>query len=270
MAYNLNKDVVVYGIGHGLIRDTITGKVLYFDKGQKLTVEHNTTSEDLYGGDSLVAIYTYATQSESTVKLTNATFKPAQLGFMISSKTSRTGIKAQEIVKITKTDTKLAAVELTGVNVLLVADGNDESVEFTSTGTPAETGIDISATGEVKFGATAPEGEYTVVYEYDADGVQTAVLADTLPNPCEIFATFYPEDLDGNKQQMNIYIPYARCDGNVTFETARDSAQTPELTFKILKKKDKAQAMVFTLSERKTASTKDDETTGGKDDPDAP
>lgn len=249
MAYDMSKDIIIKGIGSGLIRDKITGKVLYWNKGQNLSVEHSTTSEDVYGGDSLLPIYTYATQSETTITFTNATFLPEQLGFMVSSELSTANIKSQDVTTLTKASKKVSTKVLTGVKVLVAVGPDGSPVEVSSSGTAPEEGINVSATGEVTFGASALEGNYRIVYEYDAVGVQTAVLADTLPNPVEVFATFYPEDLDGVKQQMNIYIPHARCDGNVTFETARDSAGTPELTFKVLGQRDKEQVMVITIAD---------------------
>lgn len=249
MAYDMNKDIVIKGIGKGLIRDKITGKVLSWDKGQNLSVEHSTTSEDVYGGDSLLPIYTYATQSETTITFTNATFIPKQLGFMVSSDVSTNNVKSQDIVSLTKASKKISTKNITGVKVLVAIGPDGSPVEVSSTGTAPAEGLNISATGDVTFGATALEGDYRIVYEYDAIGIQTAVLSDTLPNPVEVFATFYPEDLDGVKQQMNIYIPHARCDGNVTFETARDSAGTPELTFKVLRQRDKEQAMIITVAD---------------------
>lgn len=56
-----NKDIILKGIGKGFIRNKITGAVLSWDKGQTLNIELSTSSEDVYGGDSLSPIYTYAT-----------------------------------------------------------------------------------------------------------------------------------------------------------------------------------------------------------------
>ena len=203
----------------------------------------------------MLPIYTYATQSETTITFTNATFIPKQLGFMVSSDVSTNNVKSQDIVSLTKASKKISTKNITGVKVLVAIGPDGSPVEVSSTGTAPAEGLNISATGDVTFGATALEGDYRIVYEYDAIGIQTAVLSDTLPNPVEVFATFYPEDLDGVKQQMNIYIPHARCDGNVTFETARDSAGTPELTFKVLRQRDKEQAMIITVADSPKEAT---------------
>lgn len=251
---NNNKDLILHGIGKGIIRDTSTGKVLSWDKGQTLNIQLNTSSEDVYGGDSLFPIFTYATQTESTITFTNATFKPNQLGFMLSSNTTDTGVRSKEFVDITKSSTKLSEAELTNVTVLIVTDPDGNVMEFTQTGTAQSNKIDISTTGEIKFGDSTKEGTYNVLYEYDSNGIQTTVLANSLPNPVEVHIIFYPEDIDGNKKVMNIDIPYARCDGNVTFETGRDSATTPELVFKVLKKQDLAQTMTVTVSDAPTVA----------------
>lgn len=248
------KDIIVKGIGSGMIENLLTGDVLFWDKGQTLNVELSTDSEDVYGGDSLSPIYTYATQTEGTVTFTNATFKADQLAYMLKSEVSTTAIKAQNIVDITKSSTKLSESALTNVVPVMVIGPDGRKVEVTSTGSPTADQVDISNTGEVSFGESAPEGTYKVLYEYDASGTQTVVLANSLPDPVAVHIVFYPEDLNGNKKVMNIDIPYARCDGNVTFETGRDSAATPELAFKILKKEDLDYTMKVTVSDMPTAA----------------
>lgn len=249
-----NKDIILKGIGKGFIRNKITGAVLSWDKGQTLNIELSTSSEDVYGGDSLSPIYTYATQTEATVTFTNATLKANQLAFMLKSDLVNTAVKAQEIVDITKSTEKLSTADLTSVKPLFVIGPDGETVAFTQTGSPTGTQVDISETGTVTFGESAVEGTYKVVYEYDANGTQTIILADSLPDPVEVHIVFYPEDLQGNKKVMNIDIPHARCDGNVTLETGRDSAATPELVFKVLKQEDLDYTMKITVSDMPRAA----------------
>ena len=254
MATNKSKDIILKGIGKGIIKDKITGKVLSWDKGQTLNLQYNTSSEDVYGGDSLSPIYTYATQTEATVTFTNATFQAQQLAFMLSSTTSDAGVRGKDFITITKASSKLSKAELTNVTVLLVIGPDGKEIEFTQTGTAQSNQIDISTTGEIKFGDSTVDGTYNVFYEYDSTGMETVILADSLPNPVEVHIVFYPEDVDGNKKVMNIDIPYARCDGNVTFETGRDSAATPELVFKVLKQQDLNYTMKITVSDMPAAA----------------
>lgn len=173
---------------------------------------------------------------------------------MLKSDLVNTAVKAQEIVDITKSTEKLSTADLTSVKPLFVIGPDGETVEFTQTGSPTGTQVDISETGTVTFGESAVEGTYKVVYEYDANGTQTIVLADSLPDPVEVHIVFYPEDLQGNKKVMNIDIPHARCDGNVTLETGRDSAATPELVFKVLKQEDLDYTMKITVSDMPRAA----------------
>lgn len=252
--FNANDNIIFRGVGNSVIRDKTTGKILVIDKSQKLSVNHQTDKEEVFGGDSLSPIYTFAKQSTTEVTLTNATFKANQLQMMVSSKVTTEGVQARKLVKITKSSAKLGE-NLTNVKVILAL-FNGEPIEVTQTGTTAPAnGIDISPTGEIKFGTSTEDGTYQIMYMVDAEGVKTVVLGDSLPNFCEVYLNFESESINGIKYQINIYIPHARCDGNVTIESSRDSASTPEIKYTAIKEEGREGVMEVTI-------TKADENTG--------
>ena len=245
---NNTKDIVMHGIGKGIMIDTVTKKAVLFDKAQELTVELNTDTEEVFGGDSIYAIYTYATKSECTFKLKNAVFNPAQLALIASTDIKTTGIKSTDFAKVTKTDTTIGK-NLTGVKVHAVFDPSGDNIEFvTGTSAPAK-GVAITETGAIKFSTESVDGEYTIAYEHDTTGTSTMILGDKLANPVEIYHTFYPEQLDGTRKVLTFHIPKARCDGSVTIDTARDSAAAPELTFKALKDEGADDIMTMTVAD---------------------
>lgn len=232
--FSANDNLILKGVGNGFIVNKKTGEVAFFDKSQKININHQTDSEDVFGGDSLSPIYTYAKQSTTEITMTNATFKASQLQILLSSKTIKDGVKATKSAKFTKQSAKLGGDNLTGVEpILATCDGVPVKVK---SGDSADTdGIAISTTGEVTFGASAKEGEYLVLYKVDSEGMKTIVLGDSLPDFCEVYLNFTSESINGTKYLINVHFPHARCDGNVTLETARDSASTPEIKFKAIK-----------------------------------
>lgn len=245
--FNTNDNIVLKGVGTSLIKDKTTGKVLIIDKSQKLSVNHQTDKEDVFGGDGLSPIYTFAKQSTTEITLTNATFKASQLQMMSSSKVTTEGVQARKLVEITKNTTKLGD-NLTNVKVVLAL-FNGEPIEVTQTGTTApENGVDISTTGEIKFGVSTKDGSYHIMYMVDAEGVKTVVLGDSLPNFCEVYLNFESESIKGMRYLINIYIPHARCDGNITIESSRDSASTPEIKYTALKEEGKEGVMEVTIT----------------------
>ena len=250
MAYNANKDVVLKGIGKFIARGRNSKKTLFVDKGQKMQMEFQTDSEELYGGDNLAPIYTYATKNTTKFTFTNATFKISQIGLLTASTQTKVGVSGRRIVTITK-DTKTLGVALTNVKPAYAMDcdtGEDVPVSAGGADAPAN-GIAVTAEGAVSFGAGVTGTKFVLGYDVDLDGVQIVVIADSLAEPVELDIEFTPDDLKSTKQVMLIHVPQARCDGNLTIETARDSASTPEIVFQTLKDDDEKGLMTITLAQ---------------------
>ena len=93
------------------------------------------------------------------------------------------------------------------------------------------------------------EGEYIVVYSYDATGVQVLALNNDLAEPVKMYIVFEPDTLKGEKKRLCIEVYKAIADGNLTIETARDSASTPEIKFKTMRDETKEGLMKITLTD---------------------
>ena len=233
--FNSNDNMILKGVGNGFVINKTTGQVAYFDKSQKININHQTDSEDVFGGDSLSPIYTYAKQSTTEITMTNATFKASQLQMLLSSKVTSEGVKATKSVTVNKKSTELGSDSMTGVVPILVT-LNGKPIKVSNKGSEPEADtVDISTTGEIKWGSSTAEGEYLVLYKVDSEGMNTVVLGDSLPDFCEVYLNFTSESINGVKYLVNVHFPHARCDGNVTIETARDTASTPEIKFKAIK-----------------------------------
>lgn len=245
---NKNKDIVLKGIGRFYAIGLNSGKSFYSDKGQKMTMTINTENSELYGGDSKDPIYVYATKCTTEFSFTNAVFKMSQLGLLTDSIITEEAVQGLNIAKINKT-TETLGEHLTNVKVTSASfeDGSPISVKEGSSAD--ESGIAVSTDGAITFGASTKEGEYVVLYSYDATGVQVVALNNDLAEPVKMYIVFEPDTLDGEKKRLSIEVYKAIADGNLTIETARDSASTPELKFKTVRDETKDGVMKITLTD---------------------
>lgn len=232
----LNTPVLLHGIGKGVLK-TVQGKILEFTTAQSMKLNVTTSSEDVYGGDSLFPLYTYLTQKEGTVEITNADFKLSQVDIAQGTKTSTTGNKRNYMVKITKVSAKLTddTVPVTGVEVIAMVGPDGKSVPVATDA--GDDVVAISETGAITVGTnvTLDEGEYNVWFRADSSAsVAAEMLKNAMPEVSEFTWMFTTEDADGNKYQIDIYARRVRANGELAIETARDSASTPTLTVKIL------------------------------------
>lgn len=247
-AVNKNKDVVLKGIGKFYAVGLNTGRSFYSDKGQKMTMTINTESSELYGGDGKDPIYVYATKCTTEFSFTNAVFKMSQLGILMDSIITEEAVQGTNIAKITKT-TKSLGEHLTNVKVKSASFEDGSTIGVKEGSSADESGIAVSTDGAVTFGASTKEGEYIVVYSYDATGVQVLALNNDLAEPVKMYIVFEPDTLKGEKKRLCIEVYKAIADGNLTIETARDSASTPEIKFKTMRDETKEGLMKITLTD---------------------
>lgn len=64
-----------------------------------------------------------------------------------------------------------------------------------------------------------------------------------------MYIVFEPDTLKGEKKRLCIEVYKAIADGNLTIETARDSASTPEIKFKTMRDETKEGLMKITLTD---------------------
>lgn len=247
-AVNKNKDIVLKGIGKFYAVGLNTGRSFYSDKGQKMTMTINTESSELYGGDGKAPIYVYATKCTTEFSFTNAVFKMSQLGILMDSIINEEAVQGTNIAKITKTTESLGE-HLTNVKVKSASFEDGSTIGVKEGSSADESGIAVSTEGAVTFGASTKEGEYIVVYSYDATGVQVLALNNDLAEPVKMYIVFEPDTLKGEKKRLCIEVYKAITDGNLTIETARDSASTPEIKFKTMRDETQEGLMKITLTD---------------------
>ena len=232
----LNTPVLLHGIGSGVFK-TVSGKVMECTTSQSMKLDVTTSTEDVYGGDGLFPLYTYISQKEGTIEITNADFKLSQLEISQKVDTKVTNNKRSYRTLITKNSTSIvgSGVSVTGVEVIAVIAPDGSNVEVVTDA--ADDKIAISTTGEITVGSgvTMMDGEYSVWFKADeASAVSAEMLKNAMPEVASFNWMFTTEDASGNKYQIDIYARRVRANGEFSIETARDSATTPTLTVKIL------------------------------------
>lgn len=247
-AINQNTDLILKGIGKFVAVGLNSGKTFYCDKGQKMTMTSTAEQQEVFGGDSKEAIYRFLTKCDTEFTFTNSTFKMSQLGLLTDSIVSQEGVKGQNIVKIDKTTESLGE-HLTNVKVKCAIFEDGSAIAVKEGSSADESGIAVSTDGAVTFGASTKEGEYVIVFEYDATGVQVLSLNKDLPEPVKLYIVFEPDTLKSEHKRLSIEVYKAVGDGNLTIETARDSASTPEMKFKTMKEEGREDVMKITLTD---------------------
>lgn len=219
-----NKGILLHGIGKGVLQ-TVSGKVLEMTTSQSMSMQVTATTEDVYGGDSLFPIYSYLSQKEGTIEITEAEFKLSQLSIAQGTEVSASGNKRVSRVLVTNSDTTLPGGTYTGVEVITVVAPDGTSTDK----------VTVSDTGGLTFESGAQTGEHAVWFKYtDTNAVKAEMLKNAMPEVASFNWLFTTEDQEGNKYQVDLYARRVRCSGEFNVETTRDSASTPTLSIKIL------------------------------------
>lgn len=230
-----NQPLLLHGIGKGVFK-TVTGKVLEITNGQSMNINVTASSEDVYGGDGLFPLYTYLTQKEGTIEITQADFKLSQVAVAQGTENIATGNKKLQRVLITKDATKLSeSVAYTGVEVTAMIAPDGSNVEVATEA--ANDKVSITDAGAVEFGTdfVAQEGEYSVWFlAEETNAVMAKMLKDAMPEVASFNWMFETVDANGDKYQIDIFARRVRANGEFSIETGRDTASTPTLSVKIL------------------------------------
>ena len=231
----VNTPVLLHGIGSGVFK-TVSGKILEVNHAQTMKFDVTSTSEDVFGGDSLFPIYTYLTKKEGTIEIDAADFSVAQLNIAQQTTNKTTGAKRLHNARITKSATKLVdGATFTGVEVVSMSAPDGTAVTVATTA--ADGVISVTDAGVVAFGASAmaQDGEYSVWFRADeANALEAAMLKSAMPEVAEFNWKFTTIDSEGNKYQIDVKAKRTRSDGKFSLETGRDKATVPKLTVKIL------------------------------------
>ena len=229
----MNKELVFHSIGKGYL-ETVTDKFFEIIYGQKMKFDVKATLVDVEGGDSLFPIYTFISKKEGTIEIDMATFSLGQSGIGQKVEYTSTGNLKNNRVLATLATTSLGT-SLTGVTDVkcIAADGTKLAVS--STGTPATAGIDVSATGEVEWGATVPAGEYVIWFKsISATATKAGFLKNEMPEVASFSWMLPAEELDGSVYQVDVFAKRVRADGSFTLDASKSTAMVPKLSLKIL------------------------------------
>lgn len=232
--FNLDKQLVLKGIGKGFFQ-TVTDKITEVTYGQNLKFDVKATMTDVEGGDGMFPIYTFIAKKEGTIEVDSATFSFAQTSISQTMTITKTNVKRNIRVVLTKSDTTLGE-NLTGVSNVMCISPTGDKVEIAATADAVGTDkVFVAATGGVTYGTSLEAGEYTFWAKVDAtDAAEAILLKDAMPEVASFTWMITTEDLEGNKYQIDIYAKRVRADGGLTFDTSRDKANVSKLTVKIL------------------------------------
>lgn len=240
MAFNLAQDVILKGVGSGLLT-SVNGTMLEVLEGQNFKSDITSTLVDVEGGDGLFPIYTFISKKEGTVEIDSATFSLAQAPILQPAKiTNDATVLRNRRFLITKTSTNLSSTEtltgVTNVSILSHIDGSVVTCAQTVPATPDPDTIYVTATGAVTFGSGVPAGEYAVWCQVPAvNGASAEFLKDKMPDVCSVnWMIPVVEDTAGNKYQFDFYARRMRPDGKMSYDTSKGKAAVPKMTFKIL------------------------------------
>lgn len=243
------KPFVIHGAGQGRIISVADGSVLLrLDKLTEMRLSAELTTEDVFGGDGLVAFESFATEYGATVTLTNARFTPDM--FRVQSGATVTEAQPAEIWVFDEGVVIPAADEGDTVTVDLKHKesyvAGSITVRYKDTGealteaaaAPSKAGEYSIAAGVLTFfvGANGDKGR-GVVYDYqytDANTTEAVLKADPKLVPVKIIHTgkYLRNDNSYGGLQTEIYL--ARYMGAFEIVQGQRTASTHAMTFRVL------------------------------------
>lgn len=233
MAINLNRPVLVKGIGKGYFK-TRTGDIVEILSGQSMKLDVQAEMAEQYGGDALFPKYTYIVKKTGKVDITVADFSLSQLQLSQTvNLDTTTATRMQRVVK-TPADTSLGT-GLTGVTNIVCMKADGTPVAVSTATTPAATEVKVTNTGTITWGSGLTAGNFTFYFaSINTAAARVAMAKDAMPGVCEFNWMIVTEDEDGVKYQIDLYAKRVRGDGKFTLDFARDKASVPALGVTIL------------------------------------
>ena len=237
-----NTQVVLHGIGSGMLINVSDKSVVPIDKATDFSAEISVSSEKVFGGDSLFPILTFIKEKGGKLTITNAVFslgmlKSTQAAALTTAGSSKklvketitvaTGTAAQVTstsgVSTTVGDTVAYKVAAPDVAVAQVASAPTGAVQFT-----------ISAAGVVAFGSST-SGDYVFSYYVTDTNAQTATIkTNVFPGSYEFRWRMTTEDTAGIQYYFDIRATNVKCSGGFTVDLKRGTAVAPKMEFEVL------------------------------------
>lgn len=227
------KNFFVNGVGTGYLiaKD---GTLLPLMDMQDMTIEINSTMEQVYGGDALFAIYTYIKEKSAQFTFTNASFSLDMLKISQGATINTGGeVFGDDNILVTAGAGTLTAASGVDVSSVVVVEDVTGKV-YSKVASSPSTGQFTVTTGGVMGFATADNGkELKVSYIFTDATAETAdILTTSVPGFVELRHKSQPiEQPDGSKVEIHTRVFKARSDGKINIDFKRGNAYAPKMSF---------------------------------------
>lgn len=242
MAANGNTDIVLQGIGSGMLISATDKSIVPIDYGTDLSAEVTVSSEDVFGGDSLFPIFTFIKEKGGKVTITDATFKLNMLK-ATQAATLTSGGSAKKMVTETITVATGTSAQLTATSGVSTAVGDTVAYKVDAPDTAvlqvvsAPTGavqFTVTAAGVITFGSST-SGQYVFSYYVtDANAASATIKTNVFPGHYELRWRMVTKDRAGNNYAFDLRATNVTCTGGFTVDLKRGTASAQKLEFKIL------------------------------------
>ena len=229
-------DLVLEGVGSAYMIGT-DGSISPLGKLEDMQISISTTTEKVYGGDSIFNFYEFIKEKTCGFTFTNATFNLNMIQLSQGSSDAVGECYGSDIVT-----SATHTAQLTVTSGISTKAGDTSIIDNTTglpltvvTGAPTKaTEVQISASGVVTFyTSVADGGSYTISYVYTKSGtVGTDILTTSVPGFVELRHISKTITMpSGVKYRVHTRIYKARCDGKLDIDFKRSAASAPKLTF---------------------------------------
>lgn len=180
---------IIHGIGKSVMRDfKDPKKVISFVDAQSLSVESNSSKEDITGGNKLFPIASFKQDQTLACSLTNATFQAGLMEYLDGANvTTGVAVNMTDIMEVAIPADGKITLNNTPISGTIIVEG------FEVTEGSAAEGKYVVAEDELTF-ATADAGKVVnIVYEYQSNtkAEQYSVGQASMSKPF-IFETIFP------------------------------------------------------------------------------
>ena len=235
MAITAMTDIVINGVGTAYLIGT-DGKLSPLGKLEDMAIEISTTTEKVFGGDSIFPFYEFTKDKSCGFTFTNATFNLNMITLSQGSAQTAGELYGSETVTVNTAAAQLTPTSGVDVaSVVLVKTSDGSAMTNVGASTPASaTEFKVTAAGAITFHATVTNGTtFEASYVYTKAGtVGTDILSTDLPGFVELRHVSNPIKMpDGNTYRLHSRVYKARCDGKLEVSFKRGTASAPKLTF---------------------------------------
>ena len=243
MAITKNTDLVLEGVGSANLINP-DGTLTPLGVLQDMTISITTSTEKVYGGDSIFNFYEFVKEKTCTFEFTNATMNLGMIQLSQGTAISVGECYGNDVVTCNTLSAQLSQTANVTQNMSEITIVNNVTgAKLTPVvGTPASaTEVKISAAGVVSFYTGVADGtSFTVSYVYRpiTGTTGTDILTTSIPGFVElrhvsksIIMPVSAQNPTGGTYRVHTRIYRARCDGAMNIDYKRGTASAPKLKF---------------------------------------